>query len=536
MTVGKGSYFKGWASTLPSTPKISAGGSAQEVWIGHVLDVYYNQEPGKIRVRLIGVSKEESEKDINIFAYPADANIVKYPLPGEIVFILQGIQNQVAKNKFVTAYYYIASVTSNQSITFNSDPYMGTTVPAKEAANIFTPEYEHRFEKKLTSPQSLILPGGSGVKEKSPLRPYEGDFILQGRFGSSIRFGSTSANRSDNQWSDKGGAPGNPLTIVTANRTKGSDLITEDVNKNDSTVYICTSQTIPVELCTSKHLRTHLRRYDLPTNDGDIITTNSDITSFVESPEEEVARFDLSGPDSDITTLTPIIGSTTIKQVISSVPDSLLDPIVPGSSGPFLDNDKQTLQLILIDSKGLETVAGKAFLAMKKAAQADGVLIKLGSGYRPQFGQNFIGKSSSGKTVVFETQESLRRDKARWKADERKKFKDDEDYIFKAKSSAYSPQTAPPGKSKHGNGIAADVNVGSRVSFGGTLNSTNYVWMIKNSYRFGYVRTVSNEEWHFEYQPEMALNGPYGGIPSALKNQGKRNASMFYSDLGLDTL
>lgn len=536
MSVGKGSYFKGWASTLPSTPKTSGGGSAKEVWLGYVLDVDYTEDLGKIRVRLIGVSKEEDEKDVNIFAYPADANITKYPLPGETVFILQGIQNQVAKNKFVTAYYYIASITSNQSITFNSDPYMGATIPANQANNIFTPEYEHRFEKKLISPQSFILPGGGGVKEKSPLRPYEGDFILQGRFGSSIRFGSTSANRTDNQWSEKGGAPGNPLTIVTANRTKGSDLVTEDVNKNDSTVYLCSSQTIPVELHTSKYLRTHLRRYDLRASDGDIISTTSDITSFVESPEEEVARFDLSGQDSDITTLVPIIGSTTILQVISSVPDSLLDPIVPGSNGPFLDNNKQPVQLVLIDSKGLETTAAKAFLAMKRAAQEEGVLIKLGSGYRPQFGSNFIGKSSSGKTVVFETQESLRRDKARWKTSERNKYNDEEDYIFKAKSSAFNPQTAPPGKSKHGDGIAADVNVGSRISFGGTLNSTNYVWMIKNSYKFGYVRTVSNEEWHFEYQPEMALKGPYGGIPSALKNEGKRNASMFYSDLGLDIL
>jgi peptidoglycan hydrolase-like protein with peptidoglycan-binding domain len=53
---------------------------------------------------------------------------------------------------------------------------------------------------------------------------------------------------------------------------------------------------------------------------------------------------------------------------------------------------------------------------------------------------------------------------------------------------------ARPGYSNHQGGIAVDINVG------GTGTST-YKWLANNASRFGFVRTVPSEPWHWEYRP-----------------------------------
>ena len=63
------------------------------------------------------------------------------------------------------------------------------------------------------------------------------------------------------------------------------------------------------------------------------------------------------------------------------------------------------------------------------------------------------------------------------------------------------PGTSTPGpKSPHPKGVAIDMNTGSKE---GTLASisTVYKWMMDNAYRYGFVRTVKTERWHWEYRP-----------------------------------
>ena len=59
-------------------------------------------------------------------------------------------------------------------------------------------------------------------------------------------------------------------------------------------------------------------------------------------------------------------------------------------------------------------------------------------------------------------------------------------------------QAAEPGKSKHQSGVAFDINVP-----GGAGNPA-YEWLIQNAPQRGFVRTVSNEPWHWEYDPAKA--------------------------------
>ena len=224
--------------------------------------------------------------------------------------------------------------------------------------------------------------------------------------------------------------------------------------------------------------------------------------------------------------------STTAEKVISNKLPETTNFADPGNleelpNHGFLLNDRVTVpELVVVDGYPVQKKVALAYLAMKEDAKKAGVELSVSSGFRPGFGPNKRITSSKGNSINFTTQETLRRDKNSWVASERAKYPSDDDFVFKAPASGYSPATAPPGTSNHGNGVAIDMNVGGRSKFQ-PLNTANYVWLIKNSYKFGFVRSVSTEEWHFEYWPELAKQGPYAKIAGTDNN-------LFYADLGLN--
>lgn len=64
---------------------------------------------------------------------------------------------------------------------------------------------------------------------------------------------------------------------------------------------------------------------------------------------------------------------------------------------------------------------------------------------------------------------------------------------------------AKPGFSKHQNGIAFDLSVP-----GGDGNPT-YEWLKRNATGFGFVRTVSGEPWHWEFDEDRAASALAAG-------------------------
>lgn len=287
-----GSYFKGWVSNLPSAAPQSPYGNIVDVYTGHVLSVTYTgADAGKIRVRVLSSSESQKDDDIKTVAYPADLSIVKYPLPGELVKLVAGIKNLTSKGKFALVYYYTSILSVNDSITFNSNPYMGQTVPVKLAPTVFTPEYEHRFENKLKNPAAFIQQDGdnpTAVKllNRRPLKPSEGDIIMQGRFGSSIRL--TAADNGDlmnlldgnsTEWSETGGKAGDSIIVMSVDGTIDEQPRLEKVDDLLSAIYISSQPTIPITLATSETLASYASTYDLS---GEIQTTD-DMTKFMAS-------------------------------------------------------------------------------------------------------------------------------------------------------------------------------------------------------------------------------------------------------------
>ena len=166
------------------------------------------------------------------------------------------------------------------------------------------------------------------------------------------------------------------------------------------------------------------------------------------------------------------------------------------------------VRLCQIHGKPINVKLAEALLDMIDAAKKDGVTIKVTSGFRPAYYPNLSAKSSNGVTVTAQSQEDL--------------------YNQNCKGGKCQPATAKAGTSKHGSGIAVDFNTGSRGKSFKPLNTSVYTWLVKNSWKYGFVRTVKSEEWHYEFYPDKAKKGPYAQLPKS--NQ------LFYADLGLNNL
>lgn len=178
--------------------------------------------------------------------------------------------------------------------------------------------------------------------------------------------------------------------------------------------------------------------------------------------------------------------------------------LIPGT---FVTNGGVKIQCCQINGSAVNVKIAGAWLDMVAAAKKDGITLSIGSGFRSPY-DSINTKSESGVKVSASSQKSL----------------------YDAYLAGRGNLAAKPGNSNHGNGIGLDTNAGGK-SKGRFINVNKpvYIWLVKNSWRFGFVRAVTNEEWHFDYLPDLAKKGPYGRIAGT-------DANKFYSEWGLDKL
>lgn len=175
----------------------------------------------------------------------------------------------------------------------------------------------------------------------------------------------------------------------------------------------------------------------------------------------------------------------------------------------YVDNNGIKISVCQVDGSAINVKVVGKYLDMREAARSEGVFLNINSGFRSPY-DTINTKSVEGVYVRASSQKYLYDN---WVAEE-----------------PGFNLAAPPGKSKHGNGISLDLNTGSKRK--GTLNETVYSWLIKNSWKYGFVRSVSSEEWHFDYLPNLiktSQKGPYAKLSNT-------NSNLFFSDLGLDRL
>ena len=162
-------------------------------------------------------------------ARPLIRNISQYPAVNEIVHVLGGPKDTYNETGAPMS-YYLPPVNIFGSVNHNA------------LADQLT-------EEELEAQVETGLDYFKEIENVRPLQPYLGDIMLEGRYGQSIRFGSTiSGSRVPNNWSNEGQA-GNPITIIRNGQVgneQGNSFehILEDVNGDDSSVYLCSNQQI----------------------------------------------------------------------------------------------------------------------------------------------------------------------------------------------------------------------------------------------------------------------------------------------------
>ena len=218
---------------------------------------------GAIKFELLGNSTTKENFPQGPVAYPLDNNVRKVPLINEIVFIMSGPSRNIALegNSDAIDFYYTNAISvwgrshlnmlpSNSSTSKNTD-----TVPKEDVER----GIENNKDSQVVEPKP-----GNTFEEKANIRnlfPNEGDVIIEGRFGNSIRFGSTAKQSEENKnvespWSTEG-REGNPITIIRNGQSQ-VDLpfsnwfpIYEDIQNDDSSIYMTSGQLIPVTLAST---------------------------------------------------------------------------------------------------------------------------------------------------------------------------------------------------------------------------------------------------------------------------------------------
>jgi len=122
---------------------------------------------------------------------------------------------------------------------------------------------------KTSQDNSLNISFGEYFQEKDfikPLRPFEGDNILEGRFGNNIRLGSTS--KPLNPWSQNG-KNSDPIIIIRNGQYNNINDDTfnpniEDINNDDSSIYLTSNQNINNFEVASKNMQSYGRGMDQP--------------------------------------------------------------------------------------------------------------------------------------------------------------------------------------------------------------------------------------------------------------------------------
>lgn len=201
---------------------------------------------------------------------------------------------------------------------------------------------------------------------------------------------------------------------------------------------------------------------------------------------------------------------TTLTNAPVSIGNWSFDPI----PGEFVTNSGKKIKCVVIDGAAVNINIAGAFLDMQTAAAKDGVKISINSGFRSPYDSINASAASgykNGKKVGKSTASAS-----------------SQKYLYDgwlAKKPGFN-KAAEPGKSNHGNGIALDLSAGGKSS-GRFINVNEkvYEWLVKNSWRYGFVRTVAVEEWHFDYRPDVSAKGPYAVLPA--KDKGANNTKFY---------
>ena len=215
---------------------------------------------------------------------PFFPNLKNYPLVNETVLII-GLANKEYKNNFNNlTFYYLSPLNLWNSNQTNPIPYPTTKVTSNSQGKSYQEVEQTGNPNKPQKTDNTVFKPGLYFNEDNipnPTFPYEGDYIIDGRFGNSLRFGNTVPNGIvpvQNNWSISGSI-GDPITILTNKKHISQptfNSITEDINLDGSSAYFTSTQQIPIEVSSQNSYLSYTTPPTIPnTYTGEQIILNS---------------------------------------------------------------------------------------------------------------------------------------------------------------------------------------------------------------------------------------------------------------------
>lgn len=189
-------------------------------------------------------------------ARPLDPNIRKYPVKDELVYIIgmpgQGLQT----NSNSITYYYISNIGMWNNPNYNGFPKDPERQDPNLNKNIQT--ITAGLPSKATATPITTQQTGT-FREKGNIHPlsyYEGDVNIEGRWGNSIRLGSTIKQGARIIFPPKQltGSLGDPLVMIrngqNPNNTENFSTVDENFEQDLASIYLTSTQQIPLNIGT----------------------------------------------------------------------------------------------------------------------------------------------------------------------------------------------------------------------------------------------------------------------------------------------
>tara|TARA_R110000782_G_scaffold129638_2_gene221208 strand:+ start:79 stop:1329 length:1251 start_codon:yes stop_codon:yes gene_type:complete len=329
---------------------------------------------GRIFFTRITSPNQAPDPTENETAKPLFPNTKHYPLINEIVYIMSLPDSSNAESPNATSFYYF-----NPINVWNSSHHNGIPEPFESTL----PESQQRDYEEVTSGSiRRVNDGGTEINlgstftensSSKTLLPYEGDIIQEGRFGQSLRYGSTvPSSFLVSPWSTPtiSGSNGDPITLIRNGQHEDDSPAwvpqVEDINKDKSSIYLTSTQRIPIEVSDSGYIGYYTPTPSLtpPTSPdifgGEQIILNSGRLLFNAKTDSIL----LTSADSiKINSLNSVVIETPVTVVQSRkiyLGNKASESLILGDK--FLDRFKELLLKIIDLSKALESPIGSGKL------------------------------------------------------------------------------------------------------------------------------------------------------------------------------
>jgi hypothetical protein len=237
-----------------------------DVQAGEVVDIILDSEHpaystvtdiGKIKFRPLVTGYNKAIESLG-WAKPLEVSIKQFPLIHETVILIKAPSGRTGTVIGSMPYSYLPMpVAAHAFINYNPVPKMTETDGGGGASQ--GGSFTGNASESETSSEDIKF--GETFEERPTLqrlRPFEGDTILESRWGSSIRFGSTVSNSklgssSKTTWSNPGNitsADGDPIIIIrngVSDNEEEDVAKVEDINEEKSAIWLTSNQFVELE-------------------------------------------------------------------------------------------------------------------------------------------------------------------------------------------------------------------------------------------------------------------------------------------------